>query len=274
MQISKLISAALATLLSTSVMAGAIFNSDSYIEDITFSDALQGTTMTVAFDGTNYWSTSGGSSGGQRLAQYNANGDLISTFSPGIDFRSVFTDNSGNVFARGYASANIYQLTAPGVFSNYLSLSGGSLDAQSSVVFNKNNEFVAMENGNVNVWNASGNLTSSFTLTGYSGTYPQNRGIISVGDFLVTYKDQLLSAWDYSGNLVDQAALVGAGTSFDSYFSLSYANDRVFINDNAGQTWRGYNIGIGANDIPEPNILMLFALAVAGIAISKRKKSS
>ena len=36
----------------------------------------------------------------------------------------------------------------------------------------------------------------------------------------------------------------GAGTSFDSYFSLSYANGMVWIVDTAGGNWRGFDVGL------------------------------
>src|ERR1017187_4077486 len=115
--------------------AGAVFGQASYNAVFTFTDALPSTTMTVAFDGTNYYSSSGGGSGSP-YAEYDASGTLIGTNSPGIDFRSVFTDASGNLYARGYASNQIWKQTAFGSFSPYVTLTGGSLDDQSAVVLN------------------------------------------------------------------------------------------------------------------------------------------
>jgi hypothetical protein len=265
----------LTSFIAAEAVAGPVFSSASYSSDITFRDAIGNTSMTIAYDGANYWSASGGSSSGTRYAQYDSAGNSLSTFSPGIDFRSVFTDAGGNVYARGYASSTIYQQTAPGVFASFLSLSGGSLDAQSAVVMNNSGKFVAMQGGNVNIWDASGNFTSSFSLGGYSGSYPEDRGIAVEDNYLFTYFNQTLSAWDYSGNLLDQATLVSAGTSFDSYFSLSYANDHIFVVDQAGQTWRGYDVGLGnAAAVPEPSVLALFGLGLAGLGFMRKKKTA
>lgn len=268
----KLILASFATAIMAVEAIAAPLNSASYTADVTFKDALGGTTMTIAFDGANYWSASGGSSGGNRYAEYGAAGNTITTFAPGIDFRSVFTDGGSNVYARGYNSNTIYKQTAPGVFSSALSLVGGALDAQSAVVLNSSGNFVAMNAGNVSIWNASGAFVSTFALSGFTNNgYPQNRGIAAAGNYLFTYFGQTLSAWDYSGNLVDQATLAGAGTSFDSYFSLSYANNRIFVVDAAGGTWRGYDIGVGGQAVPEPGMLILLGLGFAGIAFSQRR---
>lgn len=272
--VSSLVSV-LALACATDAIAGPVFDATNYSADITFNDALSSTTMTITYDGSNYWSSSGGSASGIRYARYDASGNVLTTYSPGIDFRSVFTDGGGAVYARGFASNTIYKQTGAGVFSSYLSLSGGSLYDQSSVVLNNSGNYVAFFNGEVSLWGASGAYLSSFLLSGYSGlAYPQNRGIFAVGDDLFTYDGGVLSAWDYSGNLLDQTVLTGAGTLFDSYFSLSYANDHVFIVDSAQSVWRGYNIGLGGTpgNIPEPAVLGLVGIGLLGVFATKRRR--
>ncbi len=268
--------ALVSALVATGAVAGPVFDNPSYSADITFQEAgsLLSTSMTITYDGGNYWSTSGGGNGGTRLAQYDGAGNVVGTYAPGIDFRSIFTDGSGNVFARGYSSATIYQQTAPGVFSSYLSLTGGSLGSQSSVVMNEDGQFVAMNNGSVSVWDATGAFDFAFTLNGYSGSYPTNRGIAVAEDYLFTYYNRTLSAWDYAGNLLDQTTLAGAGTSFDSYFSLSYANDHLFVVDYARGLWRGYDIGFSTQRIPEPGTLALLGLGLAAIGFARKRKQA
>ncbi|MBE8990805.1 PEP-CTERM sorting domain-containing protein [Nostoc sp. LEGE 12450] len=106
-------------------------------------------------------------------------------------------------------------------------------------------------------------------------SYPANRGIAAAGDYWLTYSSGTLSAWDYSGNRVDQTTLVGAGTSFDADFSLSYANSKVFIVDQAGGSWRGYDIGLlnESKAIPEPTSLIGFlGLGAFGITSLRKRK--
>jgi len=123
--------------------------------NVTFTDALPtnattafSTTMGLAFDGTNYWSVSGDQTTGIRLAQYGLTGALIATYSPGLDFRSVFTKADGTVLARAYGSPTIYQQTSPVCWQLGITLTGGTLDSQSSVVLNgAGTEFDAMSGG-------------------------------------------------------------------------------------------------------------------------------
>src|SRR5229473_2911451 len=112
---------------------------DSYAVSFTFMDAssLEQTRITAAYDGINYWSSSGGGTFGLRLAQYDGDtGMLIATYAPGLDFRSIFTDDAGTLYARQYADPTIYKQSAPGSFVSFLRLSGGTLDAQSAVELN------------------------------------------------------------------------------------------------------------------------------------------
>ncbi len=267
MRISKLCPAAVLALATAS--AGPIFVS-SYNAAVTFTDGLNSTTMAMAYDGANYWSVSGGGTIGTRLAEYSGAGALLSSFSPGLDFRSVFTNGSGSVFAREYANSTIYQMTAPGVFSPLLTLSGGSLDNQSSVVLDTaGTSYIAMTEGSVSRWDLSGTYLGSLALSAFGAgdenSYPQNRGIAAAGGYYLTYVNGLLSAWDpNTGARVDQTTLNGGGSSFDSNFSLSFANGMVWVVDEAGGTWRGYDVGLGSaappvGQVPEPGTLALLA---------------
>lgn len=229
-----------------------IFN-DNYDVSFTFMDApsLEQTRMPAAHDGIYYWSSSGGSPGGLRLAQYDgATGDLIATYAPNLDFRSIFTDAAGNLYARQFNSPIIYQQTDPGTFATYVTLIGGPLDQQSAVVLNSDGtEYIAMAGGTVSQWDSTGTFLGTVALLGY-GTmfgeqnYPNNRGIAAAGGYWLTYSNRMLSAWDDQGNRVDTTELLNAGTGFDSHFSFSYANGMVFIVDGAGGVWRGYNVGL------------------------------
>jgi hypothetical protein len=245
---------------------------DSYSTTFSFDEVLGSTSMTIAFDGNNYWTSSGGSSSGTRYAQYDAAGNLISSYAPGLDFRSVFTGSSGTVYAREYANRTIYQQGAAGsFFDSGTSLSGGSLDNQSSVVINSaGTEFIAHSGGTVSRWGIGGNYIGSVTLDGYSGSYPDNRGIVSIGNYYGTYANGQLSLWGFSGTLLDTALMLDSGWDSDTEFSLSYANDMLFLIDDAGGTWRGYELNI----IPIPAAVWLFGSALAGLGWMRRKQTA
>ena len=186
------------------------------------------------------------------LAQHDAGGALVQIYQPGVDWRAVFVKEVGvgPVYARAYSSAQIQVMTNPGQFANDVLLVGGQLDAQSAIAFDETQrEFVALNpNGDVQRWDETGAFLGVVTLVGYGnqGTesaYPQHRGVAWACDHYLTYSDGVLSAWDSgTGTRVSTTTLTGAGQSFDSYFSLSYAEDRVFIVDQAGGQWRGYPV--------------------------------
>ncbi len=229
----------------------------SYDAALTFQDALPGTTMTLTWDGTSFWSCSGGGPSGDRLAQYSAQGALLKVYQPGIDFRSVLTvgGKGATVYARGYGENQIRTMTSPGVFNaGSITLNGGTLDGQSSVAWNPaGDEIVAMIGDNassatVSRWSAQGASIGTFALQGFNlnaeNTYAANRGVVVAGKYYLTYSNGMLSAWDATGKRVSSSKLNQAGTSFDSHFSLSYAQSKVWVVDGPGGLWRGYAVGL------------------------------
>lgn len=255
---------------SGNLVAAPLFEA-SYSEVISFPDGLSQSgayhTMGLAHDGTYFWSVSGGNPSGNRLAQMDGTtGALVSAFSPGFSFRSVFTDSDNNVFVRVYISRTIYKQISPGNFQTHIELTGGSLDVHSSVLLSVNaqGEYIAQENGIVSRWDSNGSFIGTVPLQGY-GTipgeteYPPNCRIVVAGDYWLTYSEGTLSAWDNSGVRIDTTTLDGAGVTFDSHFSLSYCNEIVFINDgdNSVGMWRGYDVGLfgPTNTAPEACIV-------------------
>ncbi len=223
--------------------------------NLTFITTNVTTPTGITFDGTNYWDCSGGYSTGIREGEYTSSGAPIANFAAGLDFRSIFTRADGTVFARQYNTNVIYEQTNPGVFVNSgVSLSGGTLDPQSSVVLNgAGTEFDAMSGGVVSRWDINGNYLGSVNLQGFGSlsgenTSPQNRGLAVIGSVWLTYSGGgILSGWDYSGNRLFQMNLPGAGTGLNADFSFSCCNGKVFITDTAGTTWYAYDLASGAS---------------------------
>ncbi len=280
------IALAIAALAAPLATAAAQFNSPSYNASKVFPNGSPNQhEMGMAWDGSSYWSVDGGNTNGIRITSYDASGNVTNTYSPGLDFRSIFTDASGQVFGRQFNDNTIYQMTAPGTFTAAVTLTGGSLNAQSSVVLNGAfNEFIAMNLGVVNRWSLTGAHLGTTNLIGFGtlgneGSYPQNRGIASLGADWLTYDSGTLSLWDTNGNRTGTTILNGAGQTFDSYFSFSHAADnRVWVADDLVGDWRGYVVDqqvVVAT--PEPATMTLLAtglIGVFGLARRRRKASA
>jgi MYXO-CTERM domain-containing protein len=253
--------------LGMATAASAQFANSNYNESMIFTDGGGSTSMTLAFDGTNFWSATGG---GQNfpMHQYDAAGNWQATYNPGPDFRSIFTDGS-NVYARSFSDPTIYFQNAPGSMVPALTLNGGFLDSQAGVVFT-GSEYIANNYGSLDRWDAAGNYVGSTPLSGFGGmnneaNYPQGRGVAYAGGYYLTYSEGVLSAWDAAGNRTDTTILNNAGQGFDAHFSLSWADNKVFVVDAAGGSWRGYDVGI-----PAPGAAGL--LGLAGIAAGRRRR--
>lgn len=175
----QVVAVAISSFLGINAFAGTFLFDDEYSSDISFNQPpLTGTSTSITYDGSNYWSTTGGGTFGTRSAQYDSSGNPIATYSPGLDFRSVFTDASGSVYARQHNDSTIYKQTSPGVFCDFSTLNGGSLNSQTTIIKNTNGEFVGMYDGVVSLWDSSGNYTSSFSLAGYPiAAKAEKRGI-------------------------------------------------------------------------------------------------
>lgn len=223
----------------------------NYFASLTFTNGLPATTMPIAFDGTNYWSASGGSPVGVRYARYDTNGVLLATFSPGLDFRSVFTDGTGVVLARAFNDPTIYRQSTAGTFvPSGVTLTGGTLDSQSSVVLNgAGTEYIAMSAGVLSRWDPEGNYLGSVNLQGFGSVagetnVPQNHAISAFGDFWLTYNGAgILSVWDTTGIRLTKINLSGAGNSAESSWAFSYCNGKAFVVDSSVGSWRGFDVG-------------------------------
>lgn len=225
--------------------AAGVFDS----EIVASSPNLVGSRMAIAWDGASLWTSSGGGSGGIRLAEHDAMGALIMDYQPGLDLRSVFTQGDGTtpLYARAYNNPIIRVQMAPGVFADHVTLVGGTLDPQSSVAWHPVDDlYIAHTNGTVSRWDAMGTLVDSITLEGFGSMgdealFPQSRGIAFGQGCYLTINDGILSAWNADGDRIDTAVLNQAVPGeFHSNFSVSYAMGRAW---HGGEPdWHGYDV--------------------------------
>lgn len=284
----KVMLGALGLSLSVGASAGPVFSSASYNASTTFKDGAFGTTMGLAFDGTNYYSANGGGRTSP-LVKYDASGNVLGSLSPtpGIDFRSIFTNSSNELFARGCCDSSggktIYKQDATfGNFTAYVTLQGPAPDFQSAVVLDSSGtEYISRTDTDVRRWDLNGNALSSVTLNNAgvanAGGYPFDRGIAAAGGYWLTFVNQTLYAWDVTGALVDSTSLAGSGTTFHSGFSYSFANDMFWVVDTANGTWRGYDVGLtndNGNAVPLPGTLPLALLGLVAVASVRRRKAA
>lgn len=276
-----LTAAALSVLAAAPAIAGPVFGSASYNASLTLNGGGGGTATGAAFSGGSYYVTYGGSSLSP-ISRTDAAGVLVegpSSPTPGIDFRSIFTDGAGDVFARGFNSNVIYRQTSFGNFASVVTLAG-TLDAQSQVVLTADfQHYVGNDNGTLRFWDLTGASTGAVALGGGFDTgYPQGRAVSVFGDYALNYDAGVLSAYSLStGALVDQTTLNGASTSFDGHFGQSYANGYFFVPVSGGAEYVGYQIGVpsgpGGGAIPEPGAwaLMILGFGAAGSALRRRR---
>ncbi|HWB76491.1 MAG TPA: hypothetical protein VG755_16100, partial [Nannocystaceae bacterium] len=229
----------------------APFGAASYDAVVSFADAagLTNARMPIAWDGVEYWATSGGFSNVNNIAEIDADGVAIAYYNPGYDLRAAFTktDGTGPIYLRAYADPVIHVQTGPGTWADDVTLVGGTLDDQAAVVFDDDNRyFISHWNGTVSRWDESGAHVDDITLVGWGTQGTENFGIQARGitwacGFFYTYSDGNLSAWDVDGNRVATTVLNGASMSGDAYYSYSIANGLFFVDDGLGGIWRGYD---------------------------------
>lgn len=275
MRIAALLATAVvgfATLTAATATAGVVFTQDSYTSTLSLQGGFD-TPMTVAFDGKNYLGSSGG---GPQSPQslYDSTGALLNVASPdpGIDFRSLFSDASGAIYARGYASNIIYKQTSFANFEAFVKLEG-NLDDQMQVVLNANGTgYIGNIYGEVQQWSLEGAYTGSIKLD--AAFDPNGNGALSIaafGSYLLNYNNGTLSAYDaMTGQLADSTTLVGAG---QGYYGQSFANGYFFVPNDDQSGYSGYAIA-AVTDVPEPGSLALLLVGLGSIAFVARRRST
>ncbi len=225
-------------------------------DSLTFADGNVDVPSGIAYSSSSYWSVSGGSSAGIKLTQHDALGAIQNQYSPGIDFRSLFTKGTDStLFTRGFDSSDILRQDSPGVFTTETTLSGGTIDEQSMVAYDHvNNLYVANDRGTISRWDDSGNFVDTVSLHGFGSDYPGEeldfQGLtiaVSTKGYYLTYYNQRLSVWSDSGQRLWTTILTGSDASLTAYVSFSFTIDAqngwVWIADSSNN-WHRWRLDI------------------------------
>ncbi len=226
--------------------SGTLF--DNGVLQMAFPDQTGFTPISADNDGTYIWTASGGGTGNP-IGRYLLNGTPDALFVPGIDFRSVYVSNGGQLYAKEYCG-NVYSLTQNGVKTFLFTLPDP--DCQSSASFNADDtELYTMSAPILYRYNAAnGSPIGSVTLNGMGGNelnYPESIQMETNGTGrILTFADGVVSEWDLSGNRVGQCTVpIATPNDFNTNFSFGVGNDNfVYLFDANTAQWEVYDVGV------------------------------
>jgi len=207
--------------------------------DITITHSHPMHSMSITADDSYYYMINGGNAGYGRVLTFDLNGNFVDSVAAYLDGRGIFYNpNDGTVYVKVYGF-DLYWVD-PSTGSSGLVYSGIFHDYQSHVSFDASTGYM-YEHADGTVWVvdlATGNTVN--TMTGFTyGGWGYNYAICTDGQYLFTWDESQVYAYDMNGNPVDPFPL-----PFGSYgYSLSWANNRMFAADDAsGGTgyWYGY----------------------------------
>ncbi len=241
----------LLVLLSAS-MAAALPLADVAVLDKSFSDSPYAAhLMSLTFDGTNYWTITGGY-GPFKVTKYDNAGNSIGQWGIDLDGRSVaYNQGDGKLYVKDYGTNSLYVLgNISGTDYLYAAVPGFTnkfQDLQSKIAISPDGQYVYDAlNGNVRKYELStGNNVENITLEGYAGGFPEAFQIGTDGTYLFALKNTTVMAYNMSGSFVK--AIPGlANDLFYTQWSYSNTDNRIWVFDVANGeqngVWKGYNI--------------------------------
>ena len=231
-------------------MLTSLFNSTSSFT-FTFSD-IPWTTMSVAYSNGDYYVAYGGGATAP-LLEVAPNGTILNQAppSPAIDFRSLFTDASGDIFARGGSGNVIYEET--GGFGQFSALPftlnetlGYALNPQEQVVLDyTTGHLIGNDNGTVTEWSSqTGSIIETVTLNGYTpSTYGSSSNIADYDGHWYTYSQGVVTEWDpNTGNAIASQTVPGVNPANTSDYGFGIANGYLFIGDKSAGTFTAFQL--------------------------------
>lgn len=269
------------------VASEGILIEDTFNSDITLTPAPKsrksGPNLTVgpvptgvAWDGSNLWTATGGATDTVNIMSWSSSGSFLKAHAPQLDIRSIWAQTSEEqvqLFADAYSDDHVYIKKADGSFeATGVSLKGAEKETDSPVLYRASSlpddpvagVLVALDGSGalLEFDAADGEFIRDIPLNGYGAEPGETdwpsyvRFAVAQVDaerfFYLTYAGGKVYAWDKAGERVGSAGLTGAGEDEMGCYSISYANDRLWVMDTASGAWKGFKLAFKAPPPPPP----------------------
>lgn len=269
---SLLTAAVTGSLTTAAASAGPVFGAASYTSTLTLQSASTVYVPTGVSFLNNHYYTGYGNGINSPFVDLDASGRLLQSVRPypGMEFRSLFTNAAGDVFARTYNRNVIWKEGTFGTFTALVTLAG-AFDGNGQIVLDSSGtQYVGNNAGTLQFWDLAGLKTRNVVLaTGAS------KGVVSIfGNYALSYNGIALNAYDLgTGALVDTTQLNGATPGqYGLQYGQGYANGYFFITNGDG-SFSGFQIGVPQSAVTEPTTwaLLITGFDVVGTAARRRR---
>jgi hypothetical protein len=230
--------------------------SDQGVLVLTFDDWSSIRATSADNDGSYIYTVSGGNTSGFRFARYLLDGTVDHIYESGIDFRTLFTNNNGELFAKGFVwydqPAQIFSLTIDGEPTFLFTLNVGHSHA--SAGFNADDTEIYTRDGTTmrRFSAADGSYLGLFTLQGMSAQeleFPADFQMeTNPAGRIFTYAVGVVSEWNLDGQRIGTCTIpIDTPDGFETTWSFAVGGDsRVYLLNDDTERWEVYDIGIAA----------------------------
>jgi len=208
----------------------------------TFSDDIPRVKMSIASNGSSYYTASGGSVATGYINRYDMAGTFIGQVTVGIDIRALlYNPRTSGFYIKDYPG-DWYQVD-PNTGTSTLLLSGiFPASSQTSPALHPNGRFIYEHNaGTVRVLD----FDTGAELETFGVQYGYSNSVATDGNYVFTAgtaTDRLIYVHDFKGNLLTTFTV----PSGDHPWSLSWANGLLWLSDSTSPiaNWYGYQLTV------------------------------